>query len=286
MTILILAAVLGTAVILALGAAAAARPQDVFRLGRATRDGLSVAPVLERLGWVRDQTVAGLGRLGAYAGLVAAGSAFMVAVLWPLGRVAYRLGPVDLIVYNWVGAHRSPWWTSVVQVTTQMGNKHEIWVVSAVACVCLAVLARRRSWVPVLLIATMVVLQHYAQIIVADGVDRGHPPTSHGTYPSGGVCRAFAIYGFILYVWMRHTRPWAWAAKVAAWTAIVLVAYLEAYSRVYLGQHWLLDAIGGWMFGVLILAVMIFAAGVFYRTPALATAPQRRVGSGSLSSAR
>jgi membrane-associated phospholipid phosphatase len=105
-------------------------------------------------------------------------------------------------------------------------------------------------------------LQHTLKLLAAR---HGPVPADLGSFPSGGVARLMSIYGLILYLVLRRfdkTRS-KWA--VAGWTVLAAATYTEAYSRLYLGKHWISDIFGGLVFGAILLAVLIAAAQVLDR---------------------
>ena len=56
----------------------------------------------------------------------------------------------------------------------------------------------------------------------------------------------------------------SWRARTGIWAA---AAMLAGMSRVYLGVHWTTGVIGGWVFGLLWLAVVVSTWAVFARLP-------------------
>ena len=43
------------------------------------------------------------------------------------------------------------------------------------------------------------------------------------------------------------------------WTVIAALGFIEAYSRAYLAVHWVSDAVGGLIFGAVLLGIFIVA---------------------------
>lgn len=82
----------------------------------------------------------------------------------------------------------------------------------------------------------------------------------YDSFPSGHCCHAMVFYGFLLFLsFTRPVRHWRYR-----WTLIPLQLFallnilLIGYSRVYEGEHWLFDVLGGYLSGALWLALFIF----------------------------
>ncbi|HCI80276.1 MAG TPA: hypothetical protein DHW02_11370 [Ktedonobacter sp.] len=80
------------------------------------------------------------------------------------------------------------------------------------------------------------------------------------TYPSGHTEHDVAYYGFLLYLsFTKPVRRWKYH-----WLLIPLQLYAIfdilaiGYSRVYLGDHWLTDVLGGYLEGAICLVFFIF----------------------------
>jgi membrane-associated phospholipid phosphatase len=66
--------------------------------------------------------------------------------------------------------------------------------------------------------------------------------------------------------WLCSVRMRSWGARTGTWAAAMLAA-LVGMSRVYFGVHWTTDVIGGWIFGLLWLAVVVSAWTASARLP-------------------
>ena len=94
----------------------------------------------------------------------------------------------------------------------------------------------------------------------------GRSPPDSVRFPSGGCARLIANYGLIIYLILRISNKTRSKLAVVLWTLLVAATFTEAYSRMYLGKHWLTDVIGGLAFGVVLLAVFIAATRMLDRS--------------------
>src|SRR3981081_604713 len=77
----------------------------------------------------------------------------------------------------------------------------------------------------------------------------------HWSFPSGHLVRATIAYGLVLYLaerWELFGRDSSRLSPV-----LVLVIFFVGYAVVYLGWHWLSDAIGGLLLGLALLVALI-----------------------------
>ena len=98
-------------------------------------------------------------------------------------------------------------------------------------------------------------------------VDRGHPPTTLGTWPSGGCARVILVYGLIVYFSLRWRDTESVRAWVAGWSLVALAASIQAYAHLYNLEHWFTDVAGGLVFGVILLLTMTSVAWVLGGSP-------------------
>jgi membrane-associated phospholipid phosphatase len=128
--------------------------------------------------------------------------------------------------------------------------------------------------VPALLVLASVPLARPFNIAVKALVDRPRPSSSivrvesHPTdaaFPSGHAEAAIALYGMVFYlaaVYVKDARIRLPLQLLSAWVIV-----LTAFQRVYSGEHWPSDVVGGTLLGGLALAALI-AAHRLYLTSA------------------
>lgn len=274
MTVPIIIWLVGVVVIAALGALLTVRA--VRREAREAASGPRWATASARWQQTRDHFRGDVGVLGAGLLVGAAGAAITFALAWPLGRLAHYVQPyVDVPIFTWFKERLATGaWGSLQAVLTQMGNRPEIKVVAVIAAVVLAVGWRRRWWMPVLMIVAAFVVEKYVAAGLGKVVLRGHPPTSHGTYPSGGCARLISMYGTIMYLAIRRWRPPTWVRGLL-WTLLAVAAWMEGYARTSRLEHWFTDVVGGWLVGILLLGTFVLTASVLSgRRTDVATAPE------------
>jgi membrane-associated phospholipid phosphatase len=229
-------------------------PLAMRRLALSARSGRFAA----RIRAAADASVAAIGTAPTAAVALLAGSGAVVAVCWPLGEALSLLEPtVDRPVFDWVAGHRDDTWQQLNGVLTGMGERPVLKIVSVAAALLFAALWRRRRWLPIVAMTGQFVLEQYTQEILKRVVDRGHPPTNLGTFPSGGCARVLLTLGTIGMLAMLTWRTSA-AVRSAGLTLLAVAVGVEGYTRVYVQKHWLTDVVGGWVFGALLLGVVAF----------------------------
>jgi membrane-associated phospholipid phosphatase len=215
---------------------------------------------------VRDSAnalVATAGRGPAALVVLLAGSAAVVAVCWPLGEALSRLEPsVDVPVFEYIHARRHETWEAINEFYSALGDRDPLKVVSVAAALFFAPFWKRRWWIPVVAMFGQYLLEQYIQQILATVVDRGHPPTDLGTYPSGGCARIMMTFGTIFLLADLTWRISRTGRTVLA-TLVVLLVSVEGYTRMYAEKHWLTDVIGGYIFASLMIGVVALTLWTF-----------------------
>lgn len=246
--------VFGTVIVAVLALNPAVFPALANEPGRLVTVG-PLRPVSDRLRAAHDHLIDDLGRAGAAFVVYSTGLAVTGAICWLLGKLAGALlNAVDWPVFRSARAGQVDWLVEINKTLTLMGNRPEIKTVTIVAGVLLAIWYLRRWWVPVVALVVAFSVEFYLQGFLALTVHRGHPPTTLGTWPSGGCARLIASYGLIIWLYLRNRRHGGPRSAALLWGLLAVAAWLEGYSRVILLKHWATDVVGGWIFGALLLA--------------------------------
>jgi membrane-associated phospholipid phosphatase len=189
-----------------------------------------------------------------------------VIITWPVARFARRFQPqVDDRFYHWTVHHlhhHGTWW-NVNNALTKMGNrpfdKPALLVAGVVFAVIWAV-QRRGWWKPLLVVSATYVFEKYGQFILKSVADRDPANAGAGSFPSGGCARMVTTFGIIFFLvlltWPRIGQRW----RALGWTVIGTLLFVEGYTRLFLLKHWLMDVVGGWLFGTLLLLGLMAAA--------------------------
>ncbi len=185
------------------------------------------------------------------------------------------LTSADPAVLGWFTEHRSDWVTGPAIAVTDAGGPAGTIVLAVVIG---AVLSRRaRSPIPALILIGTVGAAALASTVTKSVVGRSRPPiasqvlleTDH-SFPSGHATGAMALFMtaalMLGYAW-SPTRRTLLLVTVAAVAAVVSV------TRLYLGEHWLSDVIGGMLLGGLAAVI----GGAIY-TIWMARSHDRRTG--------
>ncbi len=161
------------------------------------------------------------------------------------------IGLLDTRILEYLFAHRDLTTTLWFIGTTELGST--IFVCGVGLCIGI-VLTLRHKFVWAAGLGVSVLGAGAAGLLLKELIHRARPELLYQAYtetgysfPSGHATVSAAFYGFLMYLaWrMIPSRPWRIAAQVALSLLIVLIAF----SRLYLGVHYVSDVIAGLLIG-------------------------------------
>lgn len=160
---------------------------------------------------------------------------------------------LDMPVLQYLVAHRDIATSLFFIGVTELGST--VLVVGVALCGGL-VLALRHKIVYALALAVSVLGAGATALVVKEVVGRARPARAFQAYqeiglsfPSGHATLAASFYGFLIYLAWRMLPP-GWVRTTAVSILALLIAAI-AFSRLYLGVHYLSDVLGGLLLGAL-----------------------------------
>ena len=158
------------------------------------------------------------------------------------------LTQIDQFVTRWAIAHRTPAFTVLMWMVSLIGGHGLVWYVTGAAC---GVVGRMRWEAVARLFISLLLAAFLSDLLLKPLIARPRPfvlwpaliviggRPSDASFPSGHAAHAFA--GAVMLAGALPKSRWIW------WTLAMLIAY----SRVYLGVHYLSDVIGGAVVGAI-----------------------------------
>ena len=200
------------------------------------------------------------------------GAGVLIAAAWLFGAIAEdivtgdRLTVLDVEIARWLRAHATPQATRWMLLVTDL---HSTVAVSCYAAVVAVALAWRRHWRHLATVFVCIAGGLALNVLMKLAFHRARPTlddplltlTSY-SFPSGHVAGSTLMYGLIVaWTFTRTRRPVPRAgAVIAAAAAIALVAF----TRMYLGVHYLSDVVAAFAEGVAWLALCLSALAAFW----------------------
>jgi len=201
------------------------------------------------------------------------GALVLVGAAWIFGAIAEdvvtsdRLTVLDGELAQWLHRHATPLLTRAMLVWT---NLHSTIAVGAYTAVIALALAIERSWRRLSLVVAAVGGGLALNVLMKLAFHRARPAFDDPlltlatySFPSGHVAGSTIFYGLgVLWVFARTPRPlWRALALVGAALMIAVVAF----SRMYLGLHYLSDVGAAFAEGIAWLTICVGALAAFWR---------------------
>jgi membrane-associated phospholipid phosphatase len=192
--------------------------------------------------------------LGAYSVVV-----LIVAAL-ALAARSMSVLPLDLPFTRELQETTFPGFAGLMQFVTFMGNPSQATIIDLLAVAFLLVLRMPLEAMFTLLTGLADAVGGLLKLVVGR-----HRPASDlvhvfqiiktPSFPSGHTLHFAVFYGFLIFVVAINYKP-SWQRNVLV-VALAIPIALVGLSRIYLGEHWLSDVIGGYLVGALCLVPLI-----------------------------
>ncbi len=205
---------------------------------------------------------------GGYLGLhLTVGIVVIVLSVWWFGGIVQDLlagDPlvvVDHRVAYWFNQHATPGLTRVIAGLTFFGS---FWFVATASVAAALFCAIRRRWHDLLALTLTMACGGALNWLLKELFERPRPAFAQPIaiargfgFPSGHTMGSTLFYGFLAVALVRATGVWRWRVLILIAAAFIIL--LMAFSRVYLGVHYLSDVMGGMAAGIAWLALSLTA---------------------------
>ena len=163
----------------------------------------------------------------------------------------------DFGLLYFAGSQHRPWLTPIMYGLTSLGDGWPIVVLSILSYLGLVFLRRRREAVVLFLVTLTAFL---LMVALKNTVGRERPDVawrlidlpSDFSFPSGHAFCGLTFYGLLTLILARGQKPIVRRIVLAVGFSVALGV---GVSRIYLGVHYPLDVLGGWLGGSAMLLV-------------------------------
>ena len=204
---------------------------------------------------------------------VTIGTLVLVGAAWLFGGIAEDLitgDPlmlVDQLVSEWFRVHATPRFALGMHFASALASTASVSILFAlVSCVLLW----KRLWYWLLGLVLVVAGGMLFNVMLKDLFGRARPgwadplmALADPSFPSGHTMMATIIYGFMATYLMLRIASWLWRFLIAIIT--ILLVFLVALSRMYLGAHYLSDILAAMAAGTAWVAFCLTAVETLRR---------------------
>jgi undecaprenyl-diphosphatase len=209
---------------------------------------------------------------GSYLGLqLTCGALAVIAARWAFGSIADEVleesefVTTDHNISRWLNGLSTSWLTNIMLAVSDMHSAAGISVLMVLAILALA-WKRYWSWAMILLIT--VPSGGLLNVLMKSAFQRARPQfdppllmLADYSFPSGHTCASTLFYGVLASLLVPRMASWRMRSVVVA--AALGMVTLVAFSRLYLGAHFLSDVLAGFAEGVAWLALCLTATHTY-----------------------
>jgi membrane-associated phospholipid phosphatase len=174
---------------------------------------------------------------------------------------------IDALVTRQFQSHEAFWVRDTMIFVSSLGNIGHLLVGLTLLAGLILWLARRR--LEALMVVVTFQISQNLYPLMKYIVNRPRPTqarqvqvlqVAHGTsFPSGHVVTYVAFWGllFVFGVFVLRGKRWSWLWRLPLLLVSALFIVLIGPSRIYVGDHWLTDVLGGYLFEGFLLAFFL-----------------------------
>lgn len=208
---------------------------------------------------------------------LAVGAVVLIAASWMFGGIAEDvvkgdpLTVVDVRIADWLHAHAEP---RLTRVMLAVSNMHDVAGIALLGGTFALFLIWRREWhwllVEILALPGGMLLNIATKLAFHRARPSFEDPLlvlNSYSFPSGHVTASVLFYGLIVAFAIARVRRWRW--KVLLGLGAFLIVMTVAFSRMYLGVHYLSDTLAAFAQATAWLTVCITGVDALRRRAAM-----------------
>lgn len=164
---------------------------------------------------------------------------------------------LNLPLYNLLQSFRIRYIDAFMIAMTLLGDKHVLLIMAAIVLIWLA--WHKRWWTAAHWFALTIISAGSVEFFKRS-IHSARPPvislTDHtSSFPSGHTILSITLFGFLAVMLADNTKgPKKWV-----YVSAIILTLLIAFSRLYLGAHWLTDVIASIFFGLFLILMTVLS---------------------------
>lgn len=176
---------------------------------------------------------------------------------------------IDLAFSQEVQEFQNPFLDSLMKLVSWFGNSPGSYITILTGALLFLLFKFRKEALFILLTAASALVSTIIKIMVnrprpSEPLVRVVQKANQQSFPSGHVMFYVVYFGFLT-VLMYYLKTIPKPVRIAVAAISILLIFTVPYSRIYLGDHWFTDVLGGFLMGMLLLYLLSY---LYFRKPA------------------